>query len=151
LNNFVIQLIKGTKEGKPTITTMNMPKSIKKASNLIYFSILLSIVIAIQQVLQNQFHPVILFASAVFVFFIIIFKSLIAHHIGLGKNWARLLFTLLVGFRLINSYGLVMESFDEHYFTGIIVIAEIFLYGCIVYLLFKPESRTWYKLKDPII
>jgi len=123
----------------------DLPRSISNSSKLIYASIFLGIInpIIVHIVSGNQS-----FSNPINLIVILVSTGTLAflgYNINLGKNWARIIFTVLCGLGLLMFPLVLPETFRLNLIVGILSTLQVILQGAAIILLFKSDSRTWYQ------
>ena len=122
-----------------------LPKAISNSAKLIYVSVILGIINPIITELttdiQNFSNPtnlvIILVSTSILAF--------LAYDISKEKNWARIVFTVLCGIGFLMFPLVLPETFRLNPIVGVFSTIQAILQGIAIILLFKSESRTWYR------
>ncbi|WP_461302887.1 hypothetical protein [Aureisphaera sp.] len=121
------------------------PKSISKASKMIYISAIVGILNPLimevttgQKVLSD---PIIL----KFLLAITGFTVLLGYLVGLGKRWSRIVLIVIFLLSLIPFPKIIEDSFNTSMLIGVLSLGQVLLFAYAVYLLFTSESRKWYR------
>ncbi|MCG7500603.1 hypothetical protein MHM83_01840 [Tenacibaculum sp. Mcav3-52] len=128
-------------------SSIDLPKSITDSAKLIYvsalFGIINPIIVELTTKIKNFSNPInlaiILISTGVLVLF--------AYNINKGKNWARIIFTVLCGLGLLMSPFVISDSFKLNPIIGVLSLAQAILQILAVVLMFKRDSRKWYRMK----
>lgn len=128
-------------------SSIDLPKSITDSAKLIYvsalFGIINPIIVELTTEIKNFSNPInlaiILISTGVLVLF--------AYNINKGKNWARIIFTVLCGLGLLMSPFVISDSFKLNPIIGVLSLAQAILQILAVVLMFKRDSRKWYRMK----
>lgn len=123
----------------------DLPNTISIAVKMIYLSIALGIVnpiiVELTTDVQNLSTPInlaiVLISTGTLTFF--------GYNINLGKNWARMIFTILVGLGLLLFPLVIPETFRLNPLVGFLSVVQAILQGFAIIFIFKSESKTWYK------
>ena len=123
----------------------DLPKTISNSAKLIYASIILGIInpiiIELTTDVQNFSNPtnlvIILVGTSILAF--------LAYDINKGKNWARIVFTVLCGIGFLMFPLVLPDTFRLNPIVGIFSTIQAVLQGIAIVLLFKSKSRTWYR------
>lgn len=138
------KLIKKSTESK---IPNNLPNSIAISAKLIYVSIALGIInpIIVQlttdtESLSNPMNlAIVLISTGILAF--------LGYNINLGKNWSRIIFTVLCGLGFLMFPLIIPETFRLSPIVGIFSAIQAILQLLAIVLLFKSESRNWYRNK----
>ncbi|WP_298416734.1 hypothetical protein [uncultured Kordia sp.] len=123
----------------------SLPKSIANAVKLIYISMGLGVINPIIIELFLGFQSFSDPKSLVITLISTGVLALLAYQINLGENWARNVYTVLAGLGLMMSPAVIFETFQLGLVIGFLSLVQVALQGFAIFLLFKPESRTWYQ------
>jgi hypothetical protein len=123
----------------------DLPISISNAAKLIYASIALGIInpiiVQLTTEVDNFGNPlnlaIILISTGSLTF--------LGYNINLGKNWARIVFSILCGLGFLMFPLVIPETFRLNPIVGIISAIQAILQLLAIILLFKTDSRTWYR------
>jgi hypothetical protein len=122
-----------------------LPKTISNSSKIIYLSACLGI---INPILINLFTPINSFSDPTDLVIILVSTGILiflGYDISLGKNWARIVFTVLCGLGFLLLPFIILETFRMTPVVGFLSLLQAFLQGLAIFLLFKSDSREWYK------
>jgi len=125
----------------------DLPKSISNSAKLIYVSIALGIVnpiiVQLTTDVDNFGNPlnlaIVLISTGTLAF--------LGYNINLGKNWARIVLTVLCGLGFLMFPLVVPETFRLNPIVGIVSAIQAILQLFAIILLFETDSRTWYRNK----
>ncbi|WP_405207115.1 hypothetical protein [Aquimarina sp. LLG6339-5] len=123
----------------------DLPNSISKSAKLIYVSIALGIINPIIVQLTTEVDN---FGNPLNLAIILISTGTLAflgYNINLGKNWARIVFSILCGLGFLMFPLVIPETFRLNPIVGIISAIQAVLQLLAIILLFKIDSRTWYR------
>ena len=123
----------------------DLPDSISKASKMIYFSVALGV---INPIIVNLLTEVDNFAnpkSLIIILISTITLAFVGYQINLGKRWARDIFTVLVGLGFLLFPVVIADTFRLSPIVGVLTVAQAFLQGYAIFLLFKKDSKYWYR------
>lgn len=139
--------LNGQKRNQPVLSKIpsNLPKEISIAAKMIYVSIALGVLNPIIgefiTEIENLSNPInlaiILFSSGVLAFF--------GYNINLGKDWARITYSVLTGLGLLMFPLVILETFKLNPIIGILSLSQAVLQFLAIFFLFKTESKIWYK------
>lgn len=123
----------------------DLPITISNSAKLIYLSIALGIINPIIIELTTQVEN---FSNPTNLVIILVSTGILAflgYDINRGKNWARIVFTVLVGLGLLMFPFVIPETFRLSPIIGMLSLSQAVLQGLAIFLLFKSESRDYYK------
>lgn len=122
-----------------------VPKKIKLAANLVYASLLVGILnLLFSEVFTDEnilSEP----GGLVFLAAITTILGFLGYKIGQGKNWARIIFLIMVLFGTIGYPDFISEEFKRNIVLGVVSIIQLVLQFYALVLLFNKESVQWYK------
>lgn len=128
------------------------PASVTTAVQLLYITIVISIVCGILGIAATKDAPI---GSTTLSPSIVAITLIIAVIIGLffiinisrGRNWARLIYLILFALSLINSAIHLKMFFNQSTLTGVATIANYVITLAAMILLYQKSSNQWFKQK----
>ncbi len=146
-NKIQSQIELGSNNEQPTKRNKipaDLPNTISNSSKVIYLSAALGI---INPILVNLLTNIDNFSDPTNLVIIIVSTGILVflgYDINLGKNWARIVFTVLFGLGFLMLPLVIPETFRLNPIVGTLSLFQAILQGLAILLLFKSESRDWY-------
>ncbi len=123
----------------------DLPNTISNSAKAIYLSAAIGI---INPILVNLLTEIDNFSNPTNLVIILVSTGILAflgYDISLGKNWARIVFTILCGLGFLMVPFIIPDTFRLNPIIGVLSLFQAILQGFAIFLLFKSESRNWYK------
>lgn len=128
-----------------TSSKKEIPKPVKDATNIIYAGVIIGL---LSPIMMNLIYYVQITFNFIGIFWFLIINGSIltmGYLIRSGAVFIRNIFAILTGFSLLFLPSLVEDIIYEQDFISELFIAQPILYVYATYLLYKSESRTWFK------
>lgn len=122
-----------------------VPKKIKLAANLVYASLLVGILNSLFSEILTDENILSEPGGLVFLAAITIVLAILGYKIGQGKNWARIIFVIMVLLGTIGYPDFISEEFRRSILLGVVSIIQLVLQLYALVLLFNKASVQWYK------
>lgn len=123
----------------------DLPDSIRKASHLIYFGIIIGI---LSLIASEHFFDAGIFSTIqgfVTVVISIVITGILAYFILLGRIVARTLFIILFIIGILSTIPAIIFLFHAKPIIGLFSIFQLVIQLSALFLLHKKESNEWYK------
>lgn len=132
------------------IQTPSIPAKVKRASQFIHASL---IVYSAYLIFVELFTEESTFLSQSIGLFLIGAFTLtimiaLAYAVGRGKNWARMVFTVILSLNVMSLYSVLQSNFDLSPVVGAMTITMYGLQILAAVLLFSPGTRRFYRMQS---
>ena len=71
--------------------------------------------------------------------------ALLTYMIGLGRNWARIVYAVLFAIGLVQLPVLLCQTYSRSMISGAIVTAQILIQATVLALVFVGPGRSWFR------
>ena len=120
------------------------PSSVIAARNILFATLAIYVVFYIlaQWVFEPSGQLNIRTATSNAVLLILLYVAV--HFIGFGKNWARILFTVLFGLQVVTAPFYVRLLINANWFLGFLYLLVLLLQVVALIYLFSKPSNEWF-------